>query len=435
VAARSAGDPRGKPEIAPVEREEGHPMTDLLSRPARRTGASAGPTSAVATARPLTTSALLAGAGAAVVTLVLCMAVAITGWFLADAGAHGDTRDALRVGADAWLVGHGSGLTFSGMPLGMVPLGLTAVLFLTAFRAGRWAGHSAADGATDMEADRSVLAATVTYLLAYVVIVVVTWVLAATPAASPSLGRALLGAVLVSALAGAPGIAVGAGVLPRLWQRLPAWVRSTAYGALAGALLLVALAAATFATSLLAHLNEAATVVSGLHLGVGDALTLTLVTALLAPNGVLLATSYLVGPGFAVGTGTVVSPTVVSLGALPAFPALAAIPAEGEAPGWMVLFMALPALAGAVGAALAQRRSREVAYDLASLRGAGVGVGAGVVVAIGVALAGGPLGTGRMADIGAPFVEVLVITCGGMGVGGMLGGLASCAWQRWRREA
>ena len=39
------------------------------------------------------------------------MAVAVVGWFLADAGAHGQTTDALRVGADAWLVGNGSGLS------------------------------------------------------------------------------------------------------------------------------------------------------------------------------------------------------------------------------------------------------------------------------------------------------------------------------------
>jgi hypothetical protein len=422
-------------------------MTDLLSRPARRTRASADSAgTATAATRPLTTSSLLAGAAAALVTLVLCMAVAITGWFLADAGAHGDTTDALRVGADAWLVGHGSGLTFSGAPIGMVPLGLTVVLLLTAFRTGRWAGHSAVDPGkgpgkdrgkhpgSDPEADRSVLAATATFLLAYVVVVVVTWVLAATPAASPSLGRALLGAVFVGVLAGAPGIATGAGALERLLEGLPSWVRSTGYGAVAGALLLVTFAAVAVAASLLAHLNEAATVLSGLHLGVGDALALTLVTALLAPNGVLLATSYLVGPGFAVGSGTVVSPTVVSLGALPAFPLLAAVPAEGDAPGWMVLFLALPAVAGAAGAVLAQRRSAETAYDLASLHGAVAGVGAGVLVAIGVAVAGGPLGTGRMADIGAPFLEVLVIACGGMGAGGMLGGIATCAWQRWRRE-
>jgi hypothetical protein len=37
-----------------------------------------------------------------------------------------------------------------------------------------------------------------------------------------------------------------------------------------------------------------------------------------------------------------------------------------------------------------------------------------------------------MADIGAPFFEVLVIASGGMGVGGMLGGVVATWWQRRR---
>ena len=68
-------------------------MTDLLNRPASRPTSPAAPSRPL---RPLTTTALLAGAGAAAITLVLSMALALTGWFLADAGAHGDTRDALR---------------------------------------------------------------------------------------------------------------------------------------------------------------------------------------------------------------------------------------------------------------------------------------------------------------------------------------------------
>lgn len=403
-------------------------MTDLLSRPAR-TGHGATTASGHPVRRSLTTAGLVAGATAATVTLVVCMAVAVTGWFLADAGAHGDTTDALRVGADAWLLGHGSGLTFSGVPLGMLPLGLTAILLLTAFRTGRAAGQR-----SDLDGDpgRSLAAATGTYVLAYGVLVVLTWVLAATTAAAPSLGRALLGTVLVGVLGGAPGLAVGSGILHAVLPRVPTWLRTTLYGAAAGALVLVAAAALLVAVSLALHLNEAATVISRLHLSVGDAVALTVVTALVAPNCVLLAVAYLVGPGFAVGTGTVVSPTVVSLGALPAFPALAALPAEGDAPGWAVAFMAVPALAGVLGGILAQRGDDGRAFDLAALRGAVAGVGAAVIVGVAVALADGPLGDGRMADIGAPFFEVLVIACGGMGVGGMLGALATAWWQRRR---
>ena len=110
-------------------------MTDLLTRTPPGSARNEAPAG-----RPLTVSAALAGLVAAGSGLVVCLAVAVTGWFLADGGAHGDTRDALRVGADAWLLGHGSHLTYGGVTYTVVPLGLTALLAWVAFRAGRWAG-------------------------------------------------------------------------------------------------------------------------------------------------------------------------------------------------------------------------------------------------------------------------------------------------------
>ncbi len=85
-------------------------MTLLSSRPGallgRSSGRSSGGSSSGAEATPgwpLATAAGVAGAGAAAVGLVVCMSIALTGWFLADAGSHGETTDALRVGADGWL--------------------------------------------------------------------------------------------------------------------------------------------------------------------------------------------------------------------------------------------------------------------------------------------------------------------------------------------
>lgn len=409
-------------------------MTDLLSRPSR-SGAAAGSSRDLRPApRPLTTNALLAGGLAALVTLVLCMSVALTGWFLADAGAHGDTTDALRVGADAWLVGNGSHLVFAGVPIGIVPLALTALMLVATFRAGRWAGRVSAPPSPGAGEHPWALAAT---MLAgvYALVAVITCVLSSLDSAAPSLGRAIVVPAVLAFVGGGLGLAVGGDRLEGWLGRLPGWLRHTGYGAVTGALGVVVAAAVVLAVSLLLHLNEAATVISGLHLGVGDALTYAVVIALVAPNCVLLTASYLVGPGFAFGTGTVVSPTGVSLGVVPAFPVLAAVPGEGPAPTWMLAFMALPVLSGAVGAAVAQRRSDSTSFDLASLRGALAGFAAGVLVAVAVALAGGPLGTGRMADIGAPFFEVLVIAGGGMGVGGMFGGLAMAWWQRHRAGA
>ena len=141
---------------------------------------------------------------------------------------------------------------------------------------------------------------------------------------------------------------------------------------------------------------------SQLHLGVGEALSYTVVMVLFAPNAALFGVAYLLGPGFAFGVGTTVSPTAVSLGVVPAVPMLAALPADGPTPAWTGALLAVPVLAAGLGAGLAVRRHAPVAHDLAAVRGAAAGVGAGVLVTVLVAVAGGPLGTGRMADVGRP---------------------------------
>lgn len=381
--------------------------------------------------RPLATTAALAGAAAALIGLVVCMSVALTGWFLADAGAHGDTTDALRVGAVAWLAGHGSHLVLSGTPLGVTPLAITMMVALTAFRAGRWAARKTVQPDHD---DRALAVAVATFGCGYLVCAVVVDVLASQAGATPVLGRAVLGALLVSVLAGGAGLAAGSGRLTAWVDLAPGWLVDVVSGALAGVLWLVAAGAVLVTTSLLLSFNEAATVLSGLHLSVGDALSYTVVMALFAPNAALFGVAYLAGPGFAFGVGTTVSPTAVSLGVVPALPVLAALPDEGPTPGWLVLLLVVPALAAGLGIAGALRRQRPVAHDVAALCGAGAGFLAGVLVTILVSLAGGPLGTGRLADVGAPGAEVLVFATGLMSVGGLLGAVLQNWWRRRRGE-
>ena len=389
------------------------------------------PTSPTEPGRPLSATAALGGAIAVAITLVLCMSLALTAWFLADAGAHGQTTDALRVGADAWLTGHGSHLELAGLPLGIVPLALTMMLVLVAFRCGRWAGRNA-HVVTD---DRVLGGGVVTFAGAYVVIAVIVCILATTTGATPGMSRTVLGALLISLLAGGLGQGAGTGRLGYWLDRAPAWSREVARGAIAAAMLLLAAGAVLVAVSLLFSLNEASEVLSRLNLSTGDALTYTLVMALVAPNLALLGSAYLLGPGFAIGTGTVVSPTsAVSLGAVPAFPVLAALPNEGPTPGWVVVLMGVPALAAAIGAGIGRRDGEPQPLDLAALRGAAAGFFAGVLITLAISLAGGPAGTGRMADIGAPVAEVLVFATGTMSVGGLIGGFLNEWWTR-RRSA
>ena len=381
--------------------------------------------------RPLSATAAMAGAIAVAITLVLCMSLALTSWFLADAGAHGDTKDALRVGADAWLMGHGSHLVLTGLPLGIVPLALTMLLVLVAFRCGRWAGRNA----YAVHDDRELAGGAVTFAGAYVLLAVVVCVLATASGAEPGMSRTVLGTLLVSLLAGGLGQAVGTGRFEYWRGRAPAWAREVALGAVSGAMLLLASGAALVAVSLLFSFNEASEILSRLDLSTGDALTYTLVMALVAPNLALLGSAYLLGPGFVIGTGTTVSPTAVSLGAVPAFPVLAALPNEGPTPGWLVVLMGVPALCAAIGAGIGRRDGEPQPLDLAALRGAAAGFGAGVLITLAISLAGGPAGTGRMADIGAPVAEVLVFATGTMSVGGLIGGFLNEWWSRRRRPA
>ena len=59
--------------------------------------------------------ATLGGAAAALAPLLVCVAVGIIGWFASDAGAHGAPRDGMQMGAVAWLMAHGSGVTVRGV--------------------------------------------------------------------------------------------------------------------------------------------------------------------------------------------------------------------------------------------------------------------------------------------------------------------------------
>jgi hypothetical protein len=376
--------------------------------------------------RPLHVSAALASLAAALTMMVGFMVVAVVGWFLADAGAHGQTTDALRVGADAWLVGHGSGLSLGGVPLGIVPLTLTALIAAVVYRYGRWAAESS----QEVDDDRTLGVAAVVFTGLYVVVAVVTCVVLGQDTASPSLGRAILGSMLLSGVAGTLGMAAGTGRLSAWVRLVPGWVRSVVHGALATFLLFLAASAVLVAVMVMLGLNQAAAMMTGLHLSPGDAVMYTLATIAVAPNAVLFGGAYLLGPGFAVGTGTIVSPSVVSLGPMPAFPLLAALPDAGPTPQWVVGFLAVPVVAAMAGAVLAQRAYRVPAFDSAALRGFGCGFAAALLTTGAIALAGGPMGTGRMADIGAPLGDVLVSAVAAMSLGGLVAGVVTAWWQR-----
>ena len=129
--------------------------------------------------------ATLAGAAAAAATLLVCLAVGVIGWFVADAGGHGAPRDGMRMGALGWLSAHGSGLTVRGVPVGVVPLGLTAICAWAVWRLGHRVGEAVsghgpdADRISDGERDWTVPTAVAMFFVGYAVVAVVAATLAA----------------------------------------------------------------------------------------------------------------------------------------------------------------------------------------------------------------------------------------------------------------
>ena len=411
-------------------------MTSLLLAPDRPLATAAD----LRHRRPLLLVAALGGVVAAGVLLTICLALGVTGWFLADAGSHGQPRDALQVGALAWLMAHGSGVVVGGVAVTAVPLLLTTAVAWLVWRVGHSVGDSVsghgpdADQISDGERDWTVPTAAAAFTAGYLAVTGLTLALAGTAQTAPSAPRALAWALLLTLLVGGPAIAVGSGRAAIWAAMVPAHLRAAAAtcAAIVRGFLLAALVA--LLAALVLDLGTAANVVSGLQLSAGETTVYAGLSTLLLPNATVFAGSYLLGPGFAVGAQTLVSPTVVVTGPLPAFPLLAALPDSGPAPAWTVWLVAVPALVAAVGAARAQRRRPTLRWDRGALRGCAGGVAAGIVLGLLAGVAGGAVGPGRMQVVGPPATDVLVHAVTSFGIGGLVGGLAMTWWQRRARR-
>lgn len=401
-------------------------MTALLGPATRRPGA---PSGGDLRRRSLSLGAAVAGLVSAGTVLLCCMVLGLVGWFASDAGGHGDTIDALRLGADAWLLAHGSALDLGAVTVSAKPLGLTVLCGYVAFRAGRRTG-----GTCVVDDDRTLLLGATVLTGVYAVLASLTAMLASTEQARTQPGVAFLGGALVALVGGGSGLVVGSGRGASLRRRLPEPVVVVGLGAAGCALLMLAAGCVALLAALVVDFGTAANVLSRLHPGAAGGLLYTLVVAAVVPNAALFAGSYLAGPGFAVGTGTLVSPSAVVLGPVPAFPLLAALPAESgaaAAPYWPMWLVGVPVLVAAAAAHLALRRHPVGRYDVAALYGLLSGALGGVAFTGLAVLAGGSVGPGRMADVHVMAAETLLWSAAAMATGGLVAGLGH-AWRARR---
>jgi hypothetical protein len=365
-----------------------------------------------------------AAAGLAVLTLLV-----LAGWIAAPHGGVGLTG-VLRAAGALWLIGHHVGFTLRGAGrIGMLPLGLVLLPGALLWRAGRWVVRTA--GLTRLrQAGYAALALALPYGL-----------LAAGAAAAsrsslvaPSLPQAALAGFTVALVAGGLGGARGLARWGQLAGLMPARLRSVLIGSVAALAAVGAAGALLAGVSLALHLGAFRSTTTALAPGAVGAGLLLLAQLAYLPNAMIWAISFMLGPGFAFGTGTIVAPTGSALGTLPQFPLLAALPPglRGSFPPWLyVLVLAVPYLAGVIGGLLLARVAPTHALEAAPMWGFASGALAGGVLGLLAAFAGGPLGDGRLADVGPSGWQVGVVAALELGIAAaMAAGAAN--WARFR---
>lgn len=357
------------------------------------------------------------GLAAAAAGVVACLGVATLTWL---SGNGGSMTGALRVGASAWLLAHGSGLRLAGGTVNVVPLGLTGAAAASLWFAGRWSA-----GVCGLPCPRDVATLGGAVGVAYGGGVGVVSLMTAGSGASPSVVRATGIGVLLATTTATLGALQASGARRVLRERLPPDALPVLSGAGAGLAALVGCGAIALTLSLVVHVEALQHLLQSLDLGVVGGLLLVLVCLLVLPNVVLFAVAVLLGPGFALGSGTQVTATSVELGAVPAVPWFAALPSPGGQPLWVTALAVLPPLCGAVAGAAAERARPVGGYRMSCARGGLSGALAGCVVGVLLAVSGGSIGPGRMADVGPQALACLAVAVLALAAGGVLGGLGT----------
>src|SRR5690625_2906216 len=308
--------------------------------------------------------------------------------------------DALHVGTDIWLLGHGGTTILDGALVTAVPLGISFLALLATsgtFRrtvsptAGAW------------------LMAVVTYPLALVLLGAIF----ASGAGRAGLWRAGLGALVLALIGVTTGLARHAGgpdwegLKPRWVARIPAPLITAARGGVLAIASLVLAAGLIAAWWIFQGQGAIGDVLVGLG---GDWLSIFVLGAaqlLLAPNLVLWALAWLSGAGFAVGEGSLWAPDAVFTGPLPALRIFGALPQpDSFLPGnWIYVQVAAVAVLAEVPTA---RRHRHLAWFWSlAVAVTGAGIAGWGALGLRVVACGCP-GRGRLPCHGPDAVKVMI---------------------------
>ncbi|MFU8871877.1 DUF6350 family protein [Micromonospora sp. SL4-19] len=342
----------------------------------------------------------------------------------------GSLPGALRAGLAGWLLGHRVPLETPTGPLGLAPLALTALVVWRLIRAG--VHVSRAVGARGGRSPRQALTVAVAVGIGYALLGALAAVVVSAGGLRVSPVRAGLTFAIFGALAALAGAVRTTGVSVLLARRSPAALRDGLRTGLVAGLLLIGAGAGAAGLSVATGGGDAADMIGAYRTGVAGQAGVTLVSLAYAPNATIWSASYLLGPGFAVGTDTAVRTSEVSVGALPAVPLLAGLP-RGPVDGLGAGLLAVPVLVGmAAGWLLARRLLRIAAEERARVGwpallvpAAFAGPVAGALLGVAAVISGGPLGGGRLAEIGPVWWQVAGVATAVVAAGALLGAAAT----------
>lgn len=357
---------------------------------------------------PLAVAAPVAAGLAAVAS---CLPVTATLGVLRLAEGTAGFGAAARLGLAAWLLGHGVPLETSAGRFGLAPLALSVLAAWRLVRAGVHA--SRAIGARGSRSVRRSLSSAAAVGLAYGLLGLLAAVVVNTDGQLVSPVRAGATLAIFGALAALFGALRTTGALWAVAHRIPASLRDGIRTGLVAAALLLATGAGAAGLAVATAGGAASDMIAAYHTGVAGQTGITLISVAYAPNAVVWAAAYLLGPGFAVGTDSVVRTTEVTLGALPAVPLLAALP-HGPIGGAGAALLAIPAVNGMIAGWLLARRldhaqwapdgpaanRKPDSWARLLTTAAAAGPAAGVVLGSVAVASSGPLGDGRLAEIG-----------------------------------
>jgi hypothetical protein len=394
-------------------------VVSLLARTSRR-----GRDAARHPAVPLS---LLAGAASLAVSLVgllgLGLALVVVQTLDPDGGLG--VGDSIALGGRLWLLAQGGELSLGSGPLVLAPLLLTLAIAWGLSQAGRGIVRLA-----QVSGPRAILYATGVVVLVHVLIVVLLAVTLDTADVGVVLLRTTAGAVAVASVAAGWGIGRESGLVDAALGRLPSQVRPMLRGVLAGLLTAMALCTVVVVVALVSDAGGYASLSRSLGGAGAGALGLLGIALLLLPNAAAAVLGLAAGPGFFVGSGTLVSVHGVTLGAVPALPLLAALPDTQAVPLIAFVSQAIPALAGLVAGSTVGRwfTGRDGGSVVAGLTGLLSGALLGAVSGVVVWTAGGSLGDGGLAQVGAPAFATAIAVAAQSGIAAAL----AAAVARWR---